>query len=64
MTDLVASYRHEYAPKDGRQKLAYWVFDRELHTHAFVTLDVDCDWLRKEASLNDLKQMAIAEATR
>lgn len=64
MTDLVASFSYAHKPKNGRQTLVYWVFDVIRRTHAFAWLDLDCKWLREEASLNDLKQLAIEETTK
>lgn len=54
-----AHYRYCHAPKDGRQTLVYGVWTDAGYRLAWINVDVD--WLHAEASLNDLKALAIAE---
>ncbi len=58
MNHAYPSYCHP--PKGDSQTLVYSVWiDRVFH---FVWITVDLLWLRDQASLNDLKQLAIAKA--
>ena len=52
-----ASYAWAHQPKDGHQTLIYRVWIGNVLYLAWLT--VSLEWLRKEASLNDLKTMAI-----
>lgn len=55
------SYEYAHAPKGGQQTLVYSVWVSSFIVN-FVWITVALDWLRLDASLNDLKQLAIAQA--
>ena len=61
---ITATYQYRIRPVGDSQTLVYLVKGPPFaYFGRFVHINVNSHWLATEASLNDLKSMAVAQAT-